>query len=137
MFVPDANFPVALFPAGQRLSLIFDIHRLVGKDLATVPFVADVGLELFDARCNQNVICRLQLGPLFRFKQPAEARSGRIDTQRVGRVLAGQFRSCQRRVLFGAICRRVQQDGYGKAQRQADSAESHLSPQLNAREWRE
>ena len=64
-------------------------------------------------------IRRLQLGPLFRLKQPAEARSRRIDAQRVGRVLAGQFRGRQFRLLLGAVCRCCRQNGYGEAQRQA------------------
>ena len=65
-------------------------------------------------------IRRLQLGPLFRLKQPAEARSRRIDAQRVGRVLAAQLRSRQFRLLLGAVCRHARQHGYGEAQGQAE-----------------
>ncbi len=62
---------------------------------------------------------------------PAEARLGRIDAQRVGRVLAGQFRWCQFRsrqffLLLGAVCRRARQNGYGEAQRLADGDDSYV-----------
>jgi len=69
---------------------------------------------------NQDAIRRLQLKPFVGLQNPSEPRLERVDAQRVGHILAGQFRNRHIRLLLGALCRHARQIVYGKAQRQAD-----------------
>ena len=96
--------------------------------LAFVKKKAPLSEPLYPLRCyhRQRTIRSSNHYSSFDPQSPQSPRLGRIDAQRVGRVLAGQFRSRQFCLLLRAVCRRARQNGCGKAQSQAGGDDSYF-----------
>ena len=76
-------------PAGKRFSLIGDVDRGIGGDLAAVPQIARIRAESFRRARHEDPTGSLHRAAALRSEHPCEPRLEGIDPQRIDGVLAG------------------------------------------------
>src|SRR5262249_8626695 len=91
ILIPRSHLPMVATAGSEGRSLVGDVDGSIAVDLAGVPDVALVVLELGRRRCNDDLVRRL-VGPSPRILHyPREARLGDVDAERVGEILRAQL----------------------------------------------
>ena len=110
--IPYPHFPVALGKARERLSAVFDLNAAARGRFPAVPQVALSAGEQLGRRGDQHPVSRLAVAAQRRRHDPAQPGTRRIDSQRIGQILAAQASDLRRPARKSC---RQQQDGYDQS----------------------
>ena len=91
VLVPDLHHPIAALVRDKRLALINGADGLVARGLAGVPKVALAPAEELLAAGDQQPVSRLPLPALTGLNDPAQARRGFVNAERINQVFAAEI----------------------------------------------